>query len=52
MPESSGCIIQRKCQNSYISEAYFLRSLAYYYLVRLWKDVPFVQEPYVDDTAP
>ena len=39
-------------RNSYLSEAYYLRSLAYFYLVRLWKDVPFVQEPYVDDSAP
>lgn len=37
--------------NSYLSEAYFQRSLAYFYLVRLWKDVPFVKTPYVDDAA-
>jgi tetratricopeptide (TPR) repeat protein len=36
---------------SYLSEAYFQRSLAYFYLVRLWKDVPFVKMPYVDDEA-
>ncbi len=28
-----------------ISEATFLRSLCYFYLVRVWKDVPFVTEP-------
>lgn len=38
--------------NSYLSEAYFLRSLAYFYLVRTFDDVPFVTEPYVDDSAP
>ncbi|MDD3077828.1 MAG: RagB/SusD family nutrient uptake outer membrane protein [Paludibacter sp.] len=38
--------------HSYLSEAYFQRALAYFYLVRLWKDVPFVKEPYVDDSAP
>ncbi len=38
--------------NSDLSEAYFQRALAYFYLVRLWKDVPFVQTPYVSDDAP
>lgn len=36
--------------NSFASEAYFQRALAYYYLVRLWKDVPFITTPYVDDS--
>ena len=39
-------------RNSYLSEAYFQRSLAYFYLVRLWGDVPYVTQPYVDDSAP
>lgn len=30
--------------NEYMAEAYFLRSLSYFYLVRVFKDVPFVQE--------
>jgi hypothetical protein len=34
---------------SYLSEAYFQRALAYYYLVRTFRDVPFVTEPYVND---
>lgn len=34
---------------SYLSEAYFQRALSYFYLVRLWKDVPWVKLPYVDD---
>ena len=38
--------------NSDLSEAYFQRALAYFYLVRLWKDVPFVLNPYVNDAAP
>ena len=35
--------------HSFLSEAYFLRSLAYFYLVRTFRDVPFVSEPYVSD---
>jgi len=35
-----------------LSEAYFQRALAYFYLVRTWKDVPFVKTPYVNDAAP
>lgn len=35
--------------NSYISEALFLRSLAYFYLVRTFRDVPIILEPYVND---
>ena len=34
---------------AYISEATFLRSLAYFYLVRIYKDVPFVLAPYDTD---
>lgn len=37
--------------NSYLSEAYFLRALSYFYLVRVFGDVPYVIEPYVDDEA-
>jgi starch-binding outer membrane protein, SusD/RagB family len=38
--------------HSYLSEAYFQRALAYFYLVRIWNKVPYVKEPYVDDSAP
>lgn len=31
--------------HSYLSEAYFQRALAYFYLVRIWKDVPYVHLP-------
>ena len=37
--------------NSYLSEAYFLRALSYFYLVRVFENVPYVVEPYVDDNA-
>lgn len=37
--------------NSYLSEAYFLRALSYFYLVRVFQNVPYVVEPYVDDNA-
>jgi len=35
----------------YVSEATFLRSLAYFYLVRIWNDVPLVLEPTETDNA-
>jgi starch-binding outer membrane protein, SusD/RagB family len=35
----------------YLSEAVFLRSLAYFYLVRIFKDVPYVTEPTETDDA-
>ena len=34
-----------------LSEAYFLRSLAYFYLVRIYRDVPYVTEPTESDDA-
>ncbi|HJZ38865.1 MAG TPA: RagB/SusD family nutrient uptake outer membrane protein [Bacteroidales bacterium] len=33
----------------FISEAYFLRSLSYFYLVRIFRDVPLVLEPTIND---
>jgi len=35
----------------YLSEAYFLRGLAYFYLVRIFMDVPYVTEPTETDDA-
>ena len=35
----------------YLSEAYYLRSLAYFYLVRIYKDIPYVTEPTESDDA-
>lgn len=39
-------------RSSYKAEAYFLRALAYFYLVRNFKEVPFVTEPYITDAQP
>ncbi len=33
------------------AEALYIRSLAYFFLVRLWKDVPLVIEPSISDTS-
>lgn len=38
--------------NSYLAEAKFARALSYYYLVRTFKEVPLVTEPYVNDSEP
>jgi hypothetical protein len=35
----------------YLSEVYFLRSLSYFYLVRIFKDVPYITEPTESDDA-
>lgn len=37
---------------SFMAEAFLQRSLAYFYIVRTFRDAPFVTEPYVDDSAP
>jgi starch-binding outer membrane protein, SusD/RagB family len=34
---------------SYVAEAYYLRALSYFYLVRNFRDVPLVLEPYLTD---
>lgn len=34
-----------------VSEATFIRSLVYFYMVRIWKDVPYITEPTIDDEA-
>jgi hypothetical protein len=36
-------------RQGYLSEAYFLRSLSYFYLVRIFKDVPYITEPTESD---
>lgn len=36
--------------NSYIAEAVFLRSLCYFYLVRTFRDVPYIKDVYADDS--
>lgn len=35
--------------NSYLTEAYFLRALSYFYIVRNWRDAPLILEPYETD---
>lgn len=37
--------------NAHKTEAYFMRALCYFYLVRNWRDVPLVLKPYEDDAA-
>lgn len=39
----------RAVMESYLSEAYFLRGLCYFYIVRTWGDAPLILEPYMDD---
>jgi hypothetical protein len=41
----------QEMKNSIDAEALFLRSLSYFYLVRLWKEIPLVLEPSVSDTG-
>lgn len=36
--------------NSFLSEAYFLRGLSYFYLVRNFGEVPLVLDPYMNDS--
>ena len=38
-------------KQGFMAEAYFLRSLAYFYLVRLYKEVPLILEPSETDDA-
>jgi len=41
----------KELENSIISEMLFLRSISYFYLVRLWKEVPLVTQASVSDTV-
>ncbi|MCF8391207.1 MAG: RagB/SusD family nutrient uptake outer membrane protein, partial [Bacteroidales bacterium] len=41
----------KKIQNGIEAEALFLRSISYFYLVRLWKDVPLVLDASISDTS-
>lgn len=50
MEEDEGYV--ESVMNSHLCEAYFMRALMYFYLVRNWKEVPLVLSAYVDDTAP
>lgn len=37
--------------NSHLCEAYFLRALSYFYIVRNWRDAPLILDPYETDDA-
>ncbi len=37
--------------NAHLSEAYFMRGLMYFYLVRNYKEVPLITIPYIDDSS-
>lgn len=37
---------------SHMTEAYFMRGLMYLYLVRNYREIPLITEPYVDDAMP
>ena len=39
----------RELCNSFIAEAVFVRSLCYFYLVRTFRDVPYITAAYADD---
>jgi len=41
----------QKMKNGVEAEALYIRSLSYFYLVRVWKDVPLVIQPSLSDTA-
>jgi len=41
----------QKMKDGVDAEALFIRSLSYFYLVRVWKDVPLVIEPSISDTV-
>ncbi len=49
--EKDNTFFEETC-NAYIAEAVWIRALCYFYLVRTFKDVPFVELPYVDDSRP
>ena len=41
----------QKMKESIDAEALFLRSLCYFYLVRIWKNVPLITNPSISDTC-
>ncbi len=38
--------------HSHMTEAYFLRALAYFYIVRNWRDAPLITDPFETDEMP
>ncbi len=43
---------QESMMNAHLCEAYFMRAYSYLILVKNFREVPLVLEPYVDDSAP
>lgn len=43
---------REETMNSHLTEAYFMRALIFFYLVRNFNEAPMVRKPYVDDSAP
>jgi starch-binding outer membrane protein, SusD/RagB family len=41
----------QKMKNSVDAEALFIRSISYFYMVRLWKNVPLILNPSISDTC-
>jgi hypothetical protein len=41
----------REMKDAFEAEARFIRSTAYFYLVRLWKEVPLIMEASISDTS-
>lgn len=50
MDEDESYVREQMMSNQ--TEAYFLRALSYFYLVRNFRDVPLITEPYIDDQMP
>lgn len=46
--EKDKTFTREHCDNL-VAEAYWIRALCYFYLVRTFKNVPYVTEPYLDD---
>lgn len=52
---NAGAVLERDetfeeaVMNSYLTEAYFLRALCYFYIVRNWRDAPLILDPYETD---
>lgn len=41
---------KKEAMNAHLCEAYFLRALSYFYIVRNWRDAPLITQPYEDDS--
>ncbi len=41
---------KEEAKNAHLCEAYFLRALSYFYIVRNWRDAPLITEAFEDDS--